>query len=177
MTVQNTFLIKKLTKMKKDKPDISMNQDKSDEDMAFAGYSMIVTSEVYMKAEDIYHTYHELRKIKESFRITKSFLDARPVYVRKRETIYGHFLICYLTLFLQRVPKIKCFRNTVSTYDIVSFIRDFRVAKKDSNTYINLSRNRPANENMKKATGLVNLDVLYLSEREIEALFNFALPM
>lgn len=162
---------------KKIKPDIRLNYDKIKEDMAFAGYNMIVTSELNMEPNDIYRTYHGLWKIEESFRITKSFLDARPVYVQKRETIYGHFLICYLTLFLLRVLEIKCFRNTVSTYDMLSFIRDFRVAKKDSNTYINLSRNRAVNEKMKKATGLVNLDALYLSECEIENLFNFALPM
>ena len=138
---------------------------------------MIVTSETDMEPEDIYRTYHGLWKIEESFRITKSFLDARPVYVQKRETIYGHFLICYLTLFLLRILEIKCFRNAVSTYDIITFIRDFTVAKKDSGTFINLSRNRMVNEKMKKATGLMNLDALYLSEREIENLFNYTLPM
>ncbi len=162
---------------KRIKPDISLNYDKINEDMAFAGYNLIVTSEINMEPEDIYRTYHGLWKIEESFRITKSFLDARPVYVQKRETIYGHFLICYLTLFLLRVLEIKYFSNTVSAYDIISFIRDFRVVKKDRNTYINLSRNRVVNEKMKKATGLVNLDALYLSECEIENLFNFALPM
>ena len=73
--------------------------------------------------------------------------------------------------------KIKCFRNAVSTYDIITFIRDFTVAKKDSGTFINLSRNRMVNEKMKKATGLMNLDALYLSEREIENLFNYTLPI
>ena len=138
---------------------------------------MIVTSETDMEPDDIYRTYHGLWKIEESFRITKSFLDARPVYGQKRETIYGHFLICYLTLFLLRVLEIKCFRNTVNAYDIIEFIRDFRVAKKDSSTYINLSRNRIVNEKMKKATGLTALDALYLSEREIENLFSFVLPV
>ena len=159
------------------KPEISLNSDKINKDMALAGYNMIVTSETDMEPDDIYRTYHGLWKIEESLRITKSFLDAGPVYVQKRETIYGHFLICYLTLFLLRILEIKCFGNTVSAYDIITFIRDFRVAKKESSTYINLSRNRAANEKMKKATGLVNLDALYLSECEIENLFNFALPI
>ena len=162
---------------KKIRADISLNTDKINEDMAFAGYNMIVTSETDMDPEDIYRTYHGLWKIEESFRITKSFLDARPVYVQKRETIYGHFLICYLTLFLLRILEIKCFRNAVSTYDIITFIRDFTVAKKDSGTFLNLSRNMMVNEKMKKATGLMNLDALYLSEREIENLFNYTLPM
>lgn len=162
---------------KKIKPEITLNDEKIKEDMSLAGYNMIVTSETNMSPEDIYHTYHRLWKIEESFRITKSFLDARPVYVQKRETIYGHFLICYLSLFLLRVLEIKCFKNAVSTYDIITFIRDFRVAKKDSSTYINLSKNRIVNEKMKKATGLVNLDALYLSKHEIDNLLDYALPM
>lgn len=162
---------------KKIKPEITLNNEKIKEDMSLAGYNMIVTSETDMSPEDIYHTYHRLWKIEESFRITKSFLDARPVYVQKRETIYGHFLICYLSLFLLRVLEIKCFKNAVSTYDIITFIRDFRVAKKDNSTYINLSKNRIVNEKMKKATGLVNLDALYLSKHEIDNLLDYALPM
>lgn len=160
---------------KKIKPIISINNDKINEDLRFAGYNMIVTSEVDMTPEDIYDAYHGLWKIEESFRITKSFLDARPVYLQKRETIYGHFLICYLTLFLLRVLEIKCFKNRINTYDIIDFIRDFRVAKKDSRTFINLSRNRIVNEKIKKATGLMNLDALYLSDREIDNLFNYPL--
>ncbi len=162
---------------KKIKPIISLDNDKINEDMSLAGYNMIVTSEVDMTPEDIYGTYHRLWKIEESFRITKSFLDARPVYLQKRETIYGHFLICYLTLFLLRVLEVKCFKNMVSAYEIIDFIRDFRVAKKDGRTFINLSKNRIVNEKIKKATGLMNLDALYLSEREIENLFNYALLM
>ena len=162
---------------KKVKAGISLDQAKINEDMKLAGYNMIVTSETDMSPADIYNTYHRLWKIEESFRITKSFLDARPVYVQKRETIYGHFLVCYLALFLLRILEIKCFKNKVNTYDIISFIRDFRVVKKDDNTYINLSRNRDANEKIKKATGLTNLDALYLSEREIENLFGCLLPM
>lgn len=59
----------------------------------------VVTSELDMDPLQVYQTYHSLWKIEESFRITKSYLDARPVYAHKKETIYGHFLICYLSLF------------------------------------------------------------------------------
>ena len=114
-----------------------------------------------------------LGKIEESFRITKSYLDARPVFVQKRETIYGHFLVCYLCLFLLRVLEIKCFKNKVSAYDLIEFIRDFRVAKLHDDTYLNLSHNRKVNTIMKKATGISTLDALYLSQKEIDNLFRY----
>ena len=137
----------------------------------------MVTSELDMEPEKVYQTYHNLWKIEESFRITKSYLDARPVYVQKKETIYGHFLICYLSLFLLRVLEIKVFKKQINSYDLINFIRDFRVVNKGDGSYINISRNQMVNEKVKKATGLTNLDALFLSKKEIEIFFqNCILP-
>ena len=49
------------------------------------------------------------------------------VYFQKKETIYGHFLICYLSLFLLRVLDIKCFKNKINSYDLINFMLDFSV--------------------------------------------------
>lgn len=157
---------------KKIKPDIKINQDKIQEDLKYAGYNMLVTSEIDMDPFQVHKTYHNLWKIEESFRITKSFLDARPVYVQKKETIYGHFLICYLSLFLLRIMEIKCFNNQISSYDLINFMRDFRVVDIGDNNYINISRNQNVNEKIKKLTGMSNLDALYLTKNEIDRIFH-----
>lgn len=156
---------------KKITPVIGIDKEKVNEDLKYAGYNLMVTSELYMEPLQIYQTYHSLWKIEESFRITKSYLDARPVYVHKKETIYGHFLICYLSLFLLRVLEIKVFKNQINSYDLIDFIRDFRVVNKGDGSYINISRNQTVNEKVKKATGLTNLDALFLTEKEINNLF------
>ena len=156
---------------KKIKPVMEIDQDKINEDLKYAGYNLMVTSELDMAPHQVYQTYHSLWKIEESFRITKSYLDARPAYVQKKETIYGHFLICYLSLFLLRVLEIKVFKNKINSYDLIHFIRDFRVAKGRDNAYINISRNQAVNEKVKELTGLTTLDALYLSEQEVENLF------
>ena len=156
-------------------PRIEIDQAKIDEDLKYAGYNLLVTSELDMSPLQVYHTYHNLWKIEESFRITKSYLDARPVYVQKKETIYGHFLICYLSLFLLRVMEIKCFKNEINTYDLVNFMRDFRVVDKGDGTYINISQNQTVNEKLKQLTGLTNLDALYLTEKEIKNIFEYAM--
>lgn len=162
---------------KKIKPMVEIDKEKINEDLKYAGYNLMVTSELDMEPLQVYQTYHCLWKIEESFRITKSYLDARPVYVQKKETIYGHFLICYLSLFLLRVLEIKVFKNQVNSYDLIDFIRDFRVVDKGDGSFINISRNQTVNEKLKKATGLTNLDALFLSEKEIENLFqNCILP-
>lgn len=101
-----------------------------DEDPRYACYNLLVTSELDMDPLKIYDTYHNLWKIEESFGITKSYLDARPVYAQKKDTIYGHFLICYISLFLLRVLELKCFKGEVNAYDITNFIREFRIVSK-----------------------------------------------
>lgn len=154
------------------KPTIEIDAKKVDEDLKLAGYNLMVTSELKMSPQQVYETYHHLWKIEESFRITKSYLDARPVFVQKKETIYGHFLICYLSLFLLRVLEVKCFKNNVNSYDIINFIRDFRVVKKDDNDFINLSKNQISNHRLKSVTGINVLDALYLTKKEIDKLFD-----
>ena len=156
---------------KKIQPVIEIDQEKLDEDLKYAGYNLMVTSELDMEPLQVYQTYHNLWKIEESFRITKSYLDARPVYMQKKETIYGHFLICYLSLFLLRVLEIKVFKNEINSYDLIHFIRDFRVVRGGDGSYINISRNQAVSEKVKELTGMTNLDALYLSEKEVENFF------
>jgi len=156
---------------KKIKPIIDLNKSKIDEDLKYAGYNLLVTSEIDMDPLQVYKTYHSLWKIEESFRLTKSYLDARPVYLQKKETIYGHFLICYLSLFLLRVLEIKCFKNKINSYDLINFMRDFRVVNKGDNTYINIPRDQAVNEKVKKLVGFSNLDALYLTKAEVDNFF------
>lgn len=156
---------------KKITPVVEFDEEKLNEDLKYAGYNLMVTSELDMDPLRVYQTYHNLWKIEESFRITKSYLDARPVYVQKKETIYGHFLICYLSLFLLRVLEIKVFKNGISSYDLIHFIRDFRIVRGPDGSYINISRNQSVNEKVKGLTGMTNLNALYLSKKEVEDFF------
>ena len=108
-----------------------INTKKIEEDLRLAGYNLIVTSETNMSAKEIYDTYHNLWRIEESFKIMKSDLDARPVYLRKEETIKGHFLICYITVLLERLLQFKHLEGNYSTNEIVNFIKNFKVVEAD----------------------------------------------
>lgn len=61
----------------------SMNQEAIDKSLSLAGYNMIITSETNLTAEYIISTYRNQWRIEESFRVMKSYLDARPVYLQK----------------------------------------------------------------------------------------------
>ena len=123
------------------KVKVTMNDQAIENARKLAGYNLLVTSELKMSDQEIYKAYHNLWRIEESFRIMKSELDARPVYLQKEETITGHFLICYLAVLLTRLFQFKVLENRFCSEDIFNFIRDFRVAKISDRKYMNLTRN------------------------------------
>ena len=67
------------------------------------------------------------------------------------------------SLFLLRVLEIKCFKSQINTYDLISFMRDFRIVDKGDGNYVNISNNQAVKEKIKNLTGLTNLDALYLT--------------
>lgn len=150
------------------KASVSINQEAIDKDLKFAGYNLLVTSETKMKDSDIYDTYHNLWRIEESFRIMKSDLDARPVFLQKEETIKGHFLICYLTVLLERLFQFHILGNEYSTTDIFEFIKGFKVVKGE-NKYINTTR---STNFIHELTQRLNLPLTnyYLTETQIESI-------
>lgn len=72
------------------------------------GYYCIVTSETEMPDSDVIEAYRGLWRIEESFKVTKSDLETRPVYVSREEHIEAHFLTCYVALCILRIIQAKC---------------------------------------------------------------------
>lgn len=138
---------------------------KKDRDLA--GYNMLVTSEIKMKDVEIYDAYHNLWRIEESFRVMKSELDARPVYLQKENSIKGHFLICYVTILLTRILQFKVLDNKYSTSKICEFYRNFRLVKVNDKKYINITR---ASEFITELGKKLNqpLTNYYLADRQIK---------
>lgn len=94
--------------------------------------------EINMSSKDIYNAYHQLWQIEESFRIMKSELDTRPVYLQKENRIKGHFFICYTAVLLSRILQFKILENKYSASTIYNFMRKFRVVRINSTRFINL---------------------------------------
>ena len=136
------------------KVKVEINEKAIENAKKLAGYNMIVTSEIRMTASGIYAAYHNLWRIEESFRIMKSQLDARPVFMQKQETITGHFLICYLSVLLTRLFQIHVLKDGYGTEEIFDFIHDFRVAKISDRKYINLTRSSSFIKDLTVRTGL-----------------------
>jgi len=144
-----------------------------DNDFKFAGYNLLVTSEIQMNDLDIYNTYHNLWRIEESFRIMKSDLDARPVFVQKQESIKGHFLICYLTVLLERLFQFKILEDKYSASEIFDFIKGFKVTKAE-HKYINTTTYSVFIDDLSQLFGLP-LTNYFLTETQIKSILNYKL--
>ena len=150
------------------KAQVTIDEDAIDRDLKLAGYNLLVTSETRMRDQDIYETYHNLWRIEESFKIMKSDLDARPAFCQKEETIKGHFLICYLTVLLERILQFKILKNTYGTSEIFEFVRDFRVTKAETK-YINTARSSEIICGLAEKFGLP-LTNYFLTETQIRSI-------
>lgn len=89
------------------KSQLSLDENKILEEEKVDGYYMIVSSEFDKTPDEIIDIYRGLWRIEETFKVTKSELDARPVYVSRKEHIEAHFLTCYIALVLSRVLQYK----------------------------------------------------------------------
>jgi len=152
------------------KATVSINQDAIDKDLKFAGYNLLVTSEIEMTDQDVYNTYQNLWRIEESFKIMKSDLDARPVFLQREDSIKGHFLICYVTVLLERILQFKVLANKYSTSEIFEFIRNFKATKTETK-YINLSTYTHFIKNLSTIFDLP-LTNYFLTETQIKSIFN-----
>lgn len=151
---------------------VSLNSNAIEEDLKLAGYNLLVTSETGMKAPEIYAVYHNLWRIEESFKMMKSYLDARPVFLQKKDSICGHFLICYLSVLLIRILQFRVFENRYCTEKLIDFIKDFRVVEIQHNKYINITSSSAF---IKSLSGELSLPLTnyFLDSSQLKKMLNF----
>ncbi|MEQ6378754.1 IS1634 family transposase [Bacillaceae bacterium S4-13-56] len=88
------------------------------------GYYAIMTSEYQESDERIVELYRGLWKIEESFKVTKSDLESRPIYLSKQEHIEAHFLTCFVSLVIARVLE----RRLKGKYSVTAILDSLRKA-------------------------------------------------
>lgn len=80
-----------------------IDEEKVNKFTSLMGYYKIVSSELKMDDLEIIDKYHGLSQIEDQFRIMKGNLDTRPVFVRTKEHINAHLIICFISLLILRI--------------------------------------------------------------------------
>ena len=148
------------------------------------GFYSIVTSEVETDDKELINKYHGLSRIEDSFRVIKSDLEGRPVYVWTKEHINAHFLICFIALTIIRIIQFKVLKyegkptlnvdgweQGITAEKLKEELNTFEADQFDDNSY---KLRKPTDEINKllKIYGIDKFNFLLPSKKEIRTLRN-----
>ena len=114
--------------------ELTLNLKKIEEEAKFDGYYSIVTSEENLSDLEIRNNYKGLSKIEETFKITKSEFNARPINVRLEDHIDAHFLVCFISLVIIRILQ-NDINNKYSIKNILEKMKNFKCTHEAGNLY------------------------------------------
>jgi transposase len=101
----------------------------------FDGYYAIVTSEWEKNDEEIIEIYRGLWRIEEAFKVTKSDLESRPVYLSIQNHIGAHFLVCFVALVIARLLALRL-GNQYSIARIVESLNKASGSRLEENWFV-----------------------------------------
>jgi thiol-disulfide isomerase/thioredoxin len=111
------------------------DEKKLREEERFDGYYAIVTSEWQKTDEEIIDIYRGLWQIEEAFKVTKSDLKSRPVYLSREDHIGAHFLICFVALVIARLLVVRL-GNKFSIPKIVASLNRASGSRLEENWFV-----------------------------------------
>jgi transposase len=91
-----------------------LDEKELDKQFEYAGYYALITNVTTMTTEEMIARYSLTTLHEELFKILKSILKARPVYVWKPEHIEGHFLVCYTALTILKILEQQLLKDNKS---------------------------------------------------------------
>ena len=166
----NNISFNKKTGEVADDSNLSLNLDKIKTEEKFDGYYSIVTSEKHLSDKEIRDIYKGLWKIEETFKITKSELETRPVFVWTPESIETHFLSCFIALLIIRLLEQKTNRKFSNHY-IIDSLKKYSSTKIEHDVYLQDFRN----DVIKDLEKIFNIDLShkYLTLSQIKKILKF----
>ena len=166
----NNISFNKKTGEVADDSNLSLNLDKIKDEEKFDGYYSIVTSEKHLSDKEIRDIYKGLWKIEETFKITKSELETRPIFVWTPESIETHFLSCFIALLIIRLLEQKTNRKYSNHY-IIDSLKKYSSTKIEHDIYLQDFRN----DVIKDLEEIFNIDLShkFLTLSQIKKMLNF----
>jgi len=113
---------------------LELDLEKIAEEEKYDGYYSIVTSELNMSDMEMRDIYRGLARIEDTFKITKSEFDSRPVFVWTNDHIDAHFTTCFTALVLIRLLQAKL-DNKYPVGRIINSLKNYCCIPLDTNNY------------------------------------------
>lgn len=150
--------------------ELSLNIEKITEDEKLDGYYSIVTSEENLSDLELRNIYKGLSKIEETFKITKSEFNTRPINVRLEDHIEAHFLICFIALVIIRILQDKI-NNKYTIKNLLENMKNFKCTHETGNLYKFIGY-KPEIQYLNRKFGL-NMDKKYDTRENIKKILKY----
>lgn len=104
-----------------------LDEEKICEDRKLDGFYAVVTDLEDEEISTVIEVNRQRWEIEECFRIMKSELKTRPVYVRREDAIQGHLLICFLALVVYRIIE-QYLDHEYTVEEVMKTLQNQRIA-------------------------------------------------
>lgn len=111
--------------------------------------------------------HHEIEHL---FRTTKSFLDARPVYLQRADRIRSHFLICFLSMVILKILQKQLDMPEVTIDRLIATIRDFKLGYIRGAGYIPLFERNELTDRLQEINGIC-VDTQVVKTKTLNAIY------
>lgn len=111
------------------------NTEKAEEDAKYDGYYCLITSELDMADWRVIEIYRGLSDIEDNFKVAKSALNIRPVFVSREDRINAHVLTCFIALVILRLIQKKT-AYQFSTEQIADCLKNISCSLESENIYL-----------------------------------------
>jgi transposase len=139
--VRNIETDKETGELKEAAANPYIDLEKIKEEEKYDGYYCIVTNIFDDDGTDkwnddkIIDAYRGLWRIEDSFRVTKSELEIRPVYLSRKDRINAHFLICFVALVILRLIR-KRLDGKYCTAQIIEAMKNICGSSETENIFL-----------------------------------------
>ena len=111
------------------------DKEKAEEDAKYDGYYCIITSELEMPDQRVIEIYRGLSDIEDNFKVSKSDLDIRPIYVSREDRINAHVLTCFISLVILRLIQKKT-DYKFTPEQIITCLKNISCSLEHENVYL-----------------------------------------
>lgn len=111
--------------------------------------------------------HHEIEHL---FRTTKTFLDARPVYVSREDHIRSHFLVCFLAMTILKMLQHQLNMSELSIDQLIQTLQDTKFMNFEGKGYVPAFERNQITDRLQELAG-VNLSTQIIPTRTMTTMY------
>lgn len=150
---------------------IDLNVEQIEKEEKLLGYYCLATNIEDKTIDELLEINKKRWRIELNFRIMKSYLDTRPIYVSTYDAIRGHFITCYTALLVYSILESKLNEKGehLTIGNIITTLKNINVIKEDEGYYKSIYTNSKTLERLEEIYNK-GLNKKYYKVKQIEQL-------